>query len=208
MQKSVEGLLKKLKEGVKAGEFTIFCEDPKPGRFAEEFNLDLAVSKDGEHTHLLHAKVFGGRGYYREWVEIFGIKREVMGVPYFGSELEKTILDLFSFTGRIFVEYFEDKETTRELSMGVPPALSRLGFDLAMRGYTWFKDWYFPEGLMEGGHKLQGEKTDRKEVQVKRLDKLRRDLGSFLETCKDQHLVDSVLGRFKILEDLWKREFL
>ncbi len=199
MQKSVEDLLKKLKEGVKAGEFTISCEDPKPGRFAEEFNLDLAVSKDGEHTHLLHAKVFGGRGYYREWVEIFGIKREVMGVPYFGSELEKTILDLFSFTGRIFVEYFEDRETTRELSVGVPPALSRLGFDLAMRGYTWFKDWYFPEGLMEGGHKLQGEKANDPSRLRVHLDNIKRQTETFLGSSAEEKLKEKVKDRFKIL---------
>ena len=199
MQKPVEDLLKKLKEGVKAGEFTIYCEAPKPGRFVEEFNLDLAVSKDGERTHLLHAKVFGGRGHYREWVELFGMKREVLGISYFGSDLEGKVIDLFSFTGRIFVEYFEDKETTRELSMGVPPALSRLGFELAKRGYTWFKDWYFPEGLMEGGHKLQGEKANDPSRLKVHLDNIRRQVETFLERSKEEKLKEKVRDRFKIL---------
>lgn len=38
----------------------------------------------------------------------------------------------------------------------VPPQATPLGLVLLEAGCRWFKDWYFPEGGMEGGTKLQG----------------------------------------------------
>lgn len=61
----------------------------------------------------------------------------------------------------MFVEYEWDHVTIRELEFGIPPALSRLGYKLLVRGFTWFKDWYYPEGFMEGGRKLQAEKPTK-----------------------------------------------
>ncbi len=199
-------LAEKLGEGIRVGEVVLLAGKPKPGRFSEEFNLDLFVQKGNLKRPLLHAKVFLGRREYRDWVELFGISGEVFGKTYFGSELEAFVLDSFSsLTGRIFVEYFEDMETVRELSAGVPPALSRLGFELAKRGFTWFKDWYFPEGLMEGGHKLQAEKAVNDEKRKRHLESLKGDLQTFLDKCGEESLKERVVERFKILEGLWKR---
>ncbi len=203
----IERLIDKLTKGAKFQDIKVFSSKPKQGRFAEEFNVDVFAQRGEDLQLLLHIKVFLGRGHYRDWIEIFGISKEVFGENYFGSEIEAFILDEFStLTGRIFVEYFEDVETVKELSAGVPSALSRLGFELAKKGFSWFKDWYFPEGLMEGGHKLQAEKPFGREAKEKHLRNLKEEFEKFLRSCEDLNLKVKVEERFKILENLWNRD--
>ncbi len=55
----------------------------------------------------------------------------------------------------VMVAYGGD-ETERELRRKTPPQVTPLGLALLRAGCRWFKDWYFPEGGMEGGTKLQG----------------------------------------------------
>ncbi len=198
-------VIKEFSEGVEADGFNIIAGKPKGGRFKEEINLELFADRGGRKDPLLVAKIFTGRGPYRDWVEIFGINPKPLGMEFFGSKAERVVLDrLGNLTGRIFVEYFDDCRTAEELKKGVPPALSRLGFELAKRGFSMVRDWYIPEGLMEGGHKLQGEKTDQLEVLKKRLNALERELSAFISGANDNALKDRVLERFKILVDLWK----
>jgi hypothetical protein len=64
---------------------------------------------------------------------------------------------------------------------GFPPPVTRLGFILFRLGFTWFKDWYFPEGLMEGGQKLQGEKPADNEAMIRHLKEIRQEVKIFLE---------------------------
>ncbi len=190
-------LIERLKEGIEIEKGKVLRAEVKGGRFAQELNLDLYL--DGRS--LLHAKLFLGRGPYRDWIELFGLRREI-----YGTDLEGKILDLFSpHTGRLFIEYFEDLKTAEELKKGVPPALSRLGFELARRGFTYVRDWYIPEGLMEGGHKLQGEKTESEEIQERRFRRLEEELGEFLKKSWDEELKRRALERFKILQSLWRR---
>jgi len=187
----MEGLVEKIERGIELRKGLMLKGFPKRGRFAQELNLDLYLTDGTRKEFLLHAKLFKGRAYYRNWIELFGLRKEVLGEPFFSSELEAFILDLFSpHTGRIFVEYFEDLETAEELKKGVPPALSRLGFELARRGFTYVRDWY------------------SREVQLKRYERLREEVKLFAENCQEPHLKSSALGRFKILESLWKQEFL
>ncbi len=56
------------------------------------------------------------------------------------------------------MEYYEDRQTLRELKEGKPPEETRLGKKLKALGYRYLRDWYYPEGWMEGGYKLQAEK--------------------------------------------------
>lgn len=193
----MKDLIERLKEGIEIDGGKLLRARVKKGRFAQELNLDLYL--DGRS--LLHAKLFLGRGPYREWVELFGLSREI-----YGTDLEGKILDLFSpYTGRLFIEYFEDLRTAEELKRGVPPALSRLGFELAKRGFTYVRDWYIPEGLMEGGHKLQGERAESEDVQEKRFKRLEEELGEFLRRSGDEELKNRALERFKILQSLWRK---
>ncbi len=162
LKKAVE----KLARGVEVDEYLVYAKRVTRGRFKEEVNLDLYLKREREESFLLYAKIFYGRKpYYKPWVEIFGINdKPVIGeyvIKYFESKYEDSILSFFSkhieAGGRIFIEYLKDYETWKQLEVGVPPPATRLGFKLFKLGYTWFKDWYFPEGFMEGGQKLQAE---------------------------------------------------
>lgn len=121
------------------------------GRFVEEENIVLEFCG----KKILYLKAFYGRKpYWKEWVELFHIQPE-----FFESELEDKIYSIVSkYFRRIFVEYYEDKKTLFELKMGKLPEETRLGSKLKKLGYSYLRDWYYPEGWMEGGYKLQGEK--------------------------------------------------
>lgn len=121
------------------------------GRFVEEENI--ALGKEGKR--LLFMKVFyGRRPYWKEWVELFHIERE-----FFGSAHEELLYRIISrYFRRVFVEYYEDLQTLQELRRGKEPQETRLGSMLKSLGYRYFRDWYYPEGWMEGGYKLQAEK--------------------------------------------------
>jgi len=156
----------------------IYARGVSKGRFRDEVNLDIYLRRRIEESHLLYIKVFYGRmPVYRPWVEFFSIDSDVKIngeiVDYFGSPFEDELIALFSKYigpgGRIFIEYCNDRETTIALIHDVPPAVTRLGYILFNLGYTWFKDWYFPEGYSEGGKKLQGEKALDEEARIRHL---------------------------------------
>ncbi|QWK13078.1 MAG: DUF1122 family protein [Aquificota bacterium] len=121
------------------------------GRFVEEENITLA--KDGKR--LMYIKAFYGRKpYWKEWVELFHIDPS-----FFGSNFEDKLYQIISkYFRRVFVEYYEDKQTLEELKSGKPAEETRLGSKLKALGYKYFRDWYYPEGWMEGGYKLQAER--------------------------------------------------
>ncbi|HCO39717.1 MAG: DUF1122 family protein [Aquificota bacterium] len=121
------------------------------GRFIEEENITL--TKDGKR--LMYIKAFYGRKpYWKEWIELFHIDP-----AFFSSELEDKLYGIISkYFRRVFVEYYEDKQTLEELKAGKPPEETRLGSKLKALGYTYLRDWYYPEGWMEGGYKLQAER--------------------------------------------------
>ncbi len=180
----MDEVVESLKRGVHVGGLRIYAGRVFPGRFPEEINLEVYVEDGGR---LLNIKVFKGRGFYRPWAEIFGIVPRVRvgrrELHYFGSEVEDAVLRLFPIPpgGRLFVEYYEDEETWREMRHGVPPPATRLGYKLLKLGYTWFKDWYYPEGFMEGGIKLQAERPLGPEAERRHLREIREELERFLE---------------------------
>ncbi|SHK47996.1 DUF1122 family protein [Thermocrinis minervae] len=143
--------LKKLLEGVKLEEGILRITTRSPGRFAEEENWTLCIN----NKRVLYAKVFYGRKpYWKEWVELFHIDPS-----FFGSKAEDTLYTILSKDfGRLFVEYYEDSITMQQLRKALPPEQTRLGSLLLSKGYRYLKDWYFPEGWMEGGYKLQAER--------------------------------------------------
>ena len=51
----------------------------------------------------------------------------------------------------LYLEYVGDKETLAQLQRGTPPGETRLGKLLEQCGFKIVKDWYFPEGGLEGG---------------------------------------------------------
>ncbi len=179
-----------------------FCEKPlsllekfqpqlkivrKKGRFREEANYELYLGSEAD-VRLLVVKCFAGRPpHYAKWIEVFSVLPEIdVGkgrIPFAGSELETLLLDLLAkeLEGgeSLFVEYAYDLETSKLLKLGAPPVVTRLGFLLFQLGFTWFKDWYFPEGFMEGSPKLQCEKPLSEEARLKHLAKLKEEVAAF-----------------------------
>jgi hypothetical protein len=186
--KIITNPVKDLSKGFTVGDFSIYAKKITAGRFIEEFNLDIYIRKDNNEAYVLSAKIFFGRKpYYLPWVELFNIHNQLdIGRDiYFDSAYEKQLISYFSNflnpAGRIFIEYYTDTETMYGLQSGFPPATTRLGFRLFENGFTWFKDWYFPEGFMEGGQKLQGEKTSNMESKNRQLMQILKEIKVFLE---------------------------
>ncbi len=195
----MERVVNILREGLRADDLLVKGRELK-GRFAEERVVQVFNLSGGREKHLLNLILFPGRGYYRSWVEVYSVSPE-----FFGTKLEGALLDLLSeVTDRIFIEYVEDKETVRDLSAGVPPQLSRIGFELAKRGFSWQRDWYYPEGLREGNPKIQAERPLDPSKRLRHLENLRVDLEDFLRRSGEEDLRERVKERFKILQELWK----
>ncbi|MGC9105346.1 MAG: DUF1122 family protein [Thermoprotei archaeon] len=97
---------------------------------------------------------FHGRPpFYPKWIEvIYDPWPRKEGKE---QELFETLAKELGPGGRLFVVYVKDRETFERLSKGFHPVETPLGFALLQAGFTWFKDWYYPEGGAEGGMKLQ-----------------------------------------------------
>ena len=182
--------IKELEQGFVINGFRIKGEPVHGARFREERTIRLELHHGDHSDQVCCAKIFTGRlPFYRPWIELFDIYGSLSlgrkNVEYFGSDLEKSILKLFSDAlgpgENLFVEYFRDQETRQQLQAGVPAPASRLGQLLYETGFTWFKDWYFPEGFMEGEQKLQGEKALNTAERKRQTLALMRELGLFLQ---------------------------
>lgn len=169
-----------LQKGIRADGSTIYAVLTGPGRFAVEEDIKVFLKTPEGESRLLLLKLYHGRGaHYLPWAEVFAIDE-----GFYGSQAEGRLLELLAGHlgpgSALYVEYEGDKETREGLVGGVPPAATRLGFMLYRLGFTWFKDWYFPEGAMEGGRKLQGEKPLHGEARMRHLLSIRKELAAFV----------------------------
>lgn len=207
--------VEKLAAGITVGELKILARKTSRGRFAEETNLEVLVKRGFYDDYLLTVKVFHGRRpFARPWAEIFNINNllSLDGEPlaFFGSSIEDSVMKVFADSLRggesIFVEYFEDKETLDVLKEGLPAPLTRLGFKLFCLGFTWFKDWYFPEGFLEGGQKLQAEKPLDEEARARHLRmtslEVRRALDGLSLPEADDEMLRSIQMRADIITSI------
>lgn len=175
----------------------------KRGRFKEEATFELYLGSEATGARLLVLKCFAGRPpYYAKWIEVFAVQPEVelegLRVAFAGSDLESLLLSLLAEElgggEALFVEYTYDAETEHLLKLGAPPVVTRLGFLLFRLGFTWFKDWYFPEGFMEGDPKLQSEKPVSEEARARHVAKLREEVAAYLPELR-RLKSDAKLGR-------------
>ena len=192
-------------DGLRLGEHRLSLERLGRGGIRETIQLRLVV-RDGDEETVLYLLVFLGRGeFYRAWIEVFGARRELRlgkdSLVFPGSQLEVLVLDAVSGSlgpgERLFIEYLYDEETMRALELGVPAPATRLGYELFARGFRWFRDWYFPEGFMEGGPKLQAEKPLDKKHEERLLAEARRELVEFIEAWRGSSdpIIARALGR-------------
>lgn len=184
-----------------------------PGRFSQEERLTVSLHQGDISERLCIAVVYHGWKWYAPWAELTRIASivELAGhrIAYFDSSVEYAILTMFADAieppGHLFVSYETDQETARALNRGVPPPVTRLGYQLFIRGFTWFKDWYHPEGWMEGGQKLQAEKALDAEHRQRHHETIMRDIETFLTTDTDnidniaaaRHRARRVLGQLR-----------
>ena len=207
---SLENAILQLKHGIKIGDFLVYAKKEISGRFDEEINLDIFVKLRKVEKKLLIAKIFFGRGYYKPWVELFSISPELdfakLNFNYFDSEIEDRLLGLFSKGLRpgenIYVEYEQDKETLYIQQHGLAMPISRLGYKLFKKGFTWFKDWYFPEGYLEGGRKLQGEKPFNRKIKSDHLRQIKKEVRESLNKLSNydpNQYITRVKARAKLI---------
>ena len=197
--------LKRLLKGVRKDDLLVRIRRVSRGRFREEENAILSVFHGDKYADILHMKIFYGRPpYYKAWIEVFNINNRVKiddhEIEFFNTWLEDLILDILSETleggEKLYIEYLEDHETYKALEKGIPPIATRLGYKLFKRGFTWFKDWYYPEGFMEGGPKLQAEKPINEEYLARHLNQLKKEL----EEIKGLGLTDNLVDAERIKE--------
>ncbi len=125
--------------------------------------------------------------HYRPWIEAFSLDPKP-GLPCCPetpcSPLEDAIIELASSLlgpgHPFYIDYTWDEETMLILGRDVPPQASRLGYKLLRAGFTWVKHWYYPEGFMEGGEKLQGEKPVSPEAGERHLREALAELEAFM----------------------------
>ncbi len=182
-------LIQELLKGININDNSIFAKKLRSSRFQNEKFLEILLSDDNQNQHILFLRLYSGFGqYYRPWVEFFGINYGLefgkRRLKYLDSDIESILLERFSKNlpagGKLHVVYEGDPETTYGLTYGIPTPITRLGYLFYSLGFTWFKDWYFPEGGSEGGQKLQGEKPINHEYKIKHLNKIKDECEIFI----------------------------
>lgn len=188
-------VLKKLEAGVKTKEGLLHSKLKKAIR-VDERNLEIFIGK----KRVFSMKIFLGRPpYYFPWAELFTVDPS-----FFGTDAEKKLIKLFSKSGpgtRMFIEYGHDEKTQYALLHGVPPAATRMGNVFFKSGFTWFKDWYFPEGFYEGDIKLQAEVPIDAIAKKRQLLESKVTLEKFLKNKLAKKYLDEANLARKLLDD-------
>ncbi|MEW6554879.1 MAG: DUF1122 family protein [Actinomycetota bacterium] len=195
--------------------------DFKRGRTDREVYFNLFLSREGRLslTPTVQGLFFAGRGdYIKAWVEF---RYDPVAVFADGSvvDLEEKGLAprLFSLLaslvppgGSLMVIYGAEahavsSDTEKGLKKSFPPAATPLGYYLWRSGLRWFKDWYFSEGWMEGGMKLQATRPLNEEVRAGREAKAREELGAFAAALRDRDLDPLEKDALERAEDVLSR---
>ncbi len=190
--------------GRELGDYVLELRDFKQGRTDRESYFNLHLSRGGllSGNPVVQGLFFSGRGeFIKAWIEFrYGPRAAFAGGA--AVDLEEGGLSgrLFSMLGSLIPPggsmmaiygaeaHAVCRDTERGLKRSFPPMASPLGFYMWMAGMRWFKDWYFSEGWMEGGMKLQATRPLREEVRVQREAKAREELGGFVSGLKDRDL--------------------
>ncbi len=189
----LSGVLDRLVKGFEISEGRVYAGAVQKGRLDEQNDMVLSFQSQGDECRLMHASMFFGRSdIFKPWVELYNIQNPVTinntDFALFDSDLEYRLIRLFLQAtapgGKLFAEYENDPETAQALKLDIPAPVSRMGNIMFQNGATWFKDWYYPEGFMEGGRKLQGEKPISREAENRHLKRIHERLQSFLKASR------------------------
>ena len=164
------------------------------GRFPEEQDATVYAGDGGAPAARL--KHFAGRrsAGVAPWIEAHLARDD----EKLRAELVAALAEILPPGGYLMVGYGDD-ETERGLKRRFPPVVTPLGKALFDAGCTWFKDWYYPEGWMEGAMKLQGNKPVSEEARRAHLEELEREIEEWLARVEgsDDDLVRRARERAK-----------
>ncbi|MFW6196109.1 MAG: DUF1122 family protein [Thermoplasmatota archaeon] len=186
----LEDLVDDLQDGLQLEDKIIYAKKTDKGRINNQKYMEIFCKINNSEKLMFYLSVYQGKQpYYKPWVEIFGINHNIYFqdevINYFDNDLEDVMLNKISENlgkgGRIFVEYSEDKETRFGLVRDYPEVVTRLGYKLYKHDFTWFKDWYYPEGFNEGGEKLQAEKPIDKKHEQNHNERIKEEINRFFE---------------------------
>jgi hypothetical protein len=127
---------------------------------------------------------------------------------FFDSIIEEEILRFFynylENEGKLFIEYYKDRETVEQLERNYPIISTRIGFKLFKIGFINFKDWYFAEGFYEGGQKIQAEKNLNSYIKLKFMKEIYYEIIKFVNKNRngDEILKKSISYSNEILKIL------
>jgi hypothetical protein len=175
-------------EGKETSRGRLRVGEAKRGRFPEETDAALYAG-DGQGP-VARLKHFAGRRSARvaPWIEAQLAARD----EELRRELVAALAGILPQGGYLMVGYGDD-ETERGLKRRFPPVVTPLGKALFDAGCTWFKDWYYPEGWMEGGMKLQGNKPISEEARRANLAELASEVEEWLR--RTEGVDDELVGR-------------
>jgi len=184
--------------------YTLELRDFKKGRTERETYFNIFLGKEGELSQgpVIQGLFFIGRGdYIKAWLEF---RYDPVAVFPDGEAVdmeEKDLTDtLFSYLGdmippggSMMVIYGAEPHplstnTEKGLKRSFPPAATPLGYYLWKNDFRWFKDWYFPEGWMEGGMKLQATHPLDEAVRAEREATAASELEGFVERLRGRDL--------------------
>ncbi|MFW6113341.1 MAG: DUF1122 family protein [Actinomycetota bacterium] len=184
--------------------YSLSLGDFKRGRTERESYFNLYLERGGVSSlrPVVQGLFFMGRGdYIRAWIEFRYVPRADFSSG--GSvDLEDEGLtpglisvlgDLVPPGGSMMIIYGAEQhaihsETEWGLKRGFPPPATPLGCYLWGSGFRWFKDWYFSEGWMEGGMKLQATRPISEAVRRERQDWMREELSKFVAGVEGREL--------------------
>lgn len=183
-------------EGRDLDGFSLLPRDFKPGRTEQETYFNVFLSGDGQVSMepVLQGLFFMGRGeYIKAWVEFRYEPRYRFPDGTEGDLEDKGLTRaLFALLGELIPPggsmmaiygaetHAVSSNTERGLKKGFPPQVTPLGYRLWEAGMRWFKDWYFSEGWLEGGMKLQATRPLDEKVCAAREAGAAKEMESFL----------------------------
>ena len=198
-----EGLLLTL-AGSELDGYTLEPRDFKKGRTEREsyFNLFLMRGDVLSLLPIAQGLFFVGRGdYIKAWIEFRYNPRaefpdgDVVDLEEWGLSrgLFSLMGELIPPGGSMMVIYGAESHplsvaTEKGLKRDFPPAATPIGYYLWSIGLRWFKDWYFPEGWMEGGMKLQATRPLDDGVRAEREAKASEELAVFADKMRGKTL--------------------
>ena len=175
--------------------YTLQPGDFKRGRTDREAYFNLFLSREGSLSlaPIVQGLFFVGRGdYIKAWIEFrYNPAATFDDGKAVDLEEEGLTARLFSMLGGLIPPggsmmaiygaeaHAISADTEKGLKRSFPPAATPLGYYLWKSGMRWFKDWYFPEGWMEGGMKLQATRPLDQDVRAQREAKAKEELGRF-----------------------------